>query len=102
MTDQPHSCPYCDLMFDYHEEVRDHILRDHHDFLKRLNVDPDSLRMPDPDEIESAIEAEMRNQIHHNLKAGIIRETGDGHFEYSFRGLLFLWGQFVKDMVRLC
>ena len=32
----------------------------------------------------------------------IIRETGDGHFEYSFRGLLFLWGQFVKDMVRLC
>ena len=79
-----------------------HILKDHHEFLRRANVDLDSLRMPDPEEIEDSIEAEMKCQIRHNLEAGIIRETGDGHFEYSFRGLLFLWGQFVKDMVRLC
>ena len=78
------------------------ILKDHHEFLRRSNVDPDTLLMPDPDEIEDSIETEMQTQIRHNLKAGIIRETGDGHFEYSFRGLLFLWGQFVKDMVRLC
>jgi len=31
MTEQPHTCPYCELMFDYHEEVRDHVLRDHRD-----------------------------------------------------------------------
>jgi hypothetical protein len=31
MTEQPHSCPYCELQFAYHEEVRDHILRDHPD-----------------------------------------------------------------------
>jgi len=24
-----HTCPYCDLIFDYHEEVKDHVLRDH-------------------------------------------------------------------------
>jgi len=78
------------------------ILGDHHAFLRKLKIEPDSLRVPDPEEIESAIEAEMKSQIRHNLEAGIIRETGDGHFEYTFRGLLFLWGQFVKDMVRLC
>ena len=78
------------------------ILADHHAYLRRLKIEPDSLRVPDPEEIESAIEAEMKSQIRHNLEAGIIRETGDGHFEYTFRGLLFLWGQFVKDMVRLC
>ncbi len=78
------------------------ILQDHHEFLRRMNIEADSLRMPDPDEIEESIETEMKTQIRHNLEAGIIRETGDGHFEYSFRGLLFLWGQFVKDMVRLC
>ena len=71
-------------------------------FLRKLKIEPDSLRVPDPEEIESSIEAEMNSQIRHNLEAGIIRETGDGHFEYTFRGLLFLWGQFVKDMVRLC
>jgi hypothetical protein len=78
------------------------ILRDHHGFLRKRKVAAESLRMPDPDEIEAAIEAEMKTQVRHNLDAGIIRETGDGYFVYSFRGLLFLWGQFVKDMVRLC
>lgn len=24
-----HSCPYCELVFSYHEEVKDHVLRDH-------------------------------------------------------------------------
>jgi hypothetical protein len=24
-----HTCPYCDLIFTYHEEVKDHIVRDH-------------------------------------------------------------------------
>lgn len=31
MTDGPRQCPYCDLRFEYHNEVKDHILRDHHD-----------------------------------------------------------------------
>jgi len=78
------------------------ILRDHHGFLRKRKVAAESLRMPDPDEIEASIEAEMKTQVRHNLDAGIIRETGDGYFVYSFRGLLFLWGQFVQDMVRLC
>jgi hypothetical protein len=25
----PHTCPYCDLVFLYHEEVKDHIVHDH-------------------------------------------------------------------------
>ena len=24
-----HNCPYCDLVFTYHEEVKDHIMHDH-------------------------------------------------------------------------
>jgi hypothetical protein len=58
--------------------------------------------MPDPEELEDGIEQEMRSQVAHNLAAGIVRLTGDGNFQYSKRGLVFLWGQFVKDMVRLC
>ncbi len=78
------------------------LLTDHRRFLSRMRVEAEALRVPDPDEIEESIEAEMKCQIRHNLEAGIIRETGDGHFVYSCRGLFFLWGQFVKDMVRLC
>ena len=58
--------------------------------------------MPDPENIEKNIETEMRDQVDHNLRSGIIRLTEDGHFQYSKRGLIFLWGQFIKDMIRLC
>ena len=78
------------------------ILNDHKAYLGRMNISPDQLRIPDPEEIESSIESEMREQVDHNLSAGIIRLTGDGHFQYSKRGLFFLWGQFIKDMVRFC
>jgi hypothetical protein len=78
------------------------ILGNHRDYLTRLKIPVDQLRVPDPEEIESSIEAEMHRQLQHNLATGIIRLTGDGHFQYSKRGLLFLWGQFIKDMVRFC
>ena len=78
------------------------ILADHRRYLARVHLPEDGLRMPDPEEIEDSIEREMRAQVDHNLAAGLIRLTDDGHFQYSKRGLIFLWGQFIKDMVRLC
>lgn len=78
------------------------ILGNHRDYLTRLNIPASQLRIPDPEEIENSIEREMRKQVQHNLSTGIIRLTGDGHFQYSKRGLIFLWGQFLKDMVRFC
>jgi hypothetical protein len=79
-----------------------YILRCHQEFLERNQVTNQLLKVPDPDDIEDSLEREMRNQVDSNLASGIIRLAGDGHFQYSKRGLLFLWGQFVKDMVRLC
>ncbi len=78
------------------------ILRDHRSYLCRAKLTSDLLRIPDPEGIEKSIELEMRRQLDHNLSTGIIRLTGDGHFQYSNRGLLFLWMQFIKDMVRFC
>lgn len=31
MEDVTHQCPYCDLRFDYHNEILDHVMRDHPD-----------------------------------------------------------------------
>jgi hypothetical protein len=78
------------------------ILRDHHGFLRRVKVGHQDLRVPDPEAIEQDIETEMKQYIDHNLERGVIRLTDDGHFAYSRRGLFFLWGQYVKDMIRLC
>jgi hypothetical protein len=78
-----------------------YVLRRHREFLSQNRVADDSLRMPDPEDVEDSLEREMKRQVEFNLKSGIIRLTGDGHFRYSKRGLVFLWGQFIKDMVRL-
>jgi hypothetical protein len=78
------------------------ILRNHREFLALNQVDTSQLRIPDPEDVEDSLEREMRAQVEFNLASGIIRLTGDGHFQYSKRGLLFLWGQFLKDMARLC
>ena len=29
MKDLTHNCPYCELRFEYHEEIKDHIVHDH-------------------------------------------------------------------------
>lgn len=78
------------------------ILKDHREFLKRKRISPDHLLVPDPEALEENIENEMREQVQHNLRTGIIEMSGDGHFQYSKRGLVFLWCQFIKDMIRLC
>jgi hypothetical protein len=78
------------------------ILRDHRQFLRKMKINRADLLIPDPDRLEDNIESEMRQQIDHNLKSGIIRLTEEGNFQYSKRGLLFLWYQFIKDMIRLC
>jgi len=78
------------------------ILADHRQYLRKMDISADELRIPDPENLESEIENEMRDQVTHNLRSGIIRPDGDSHFRYSPRGLVFLWGQFIKDMVRLC
>jgi len=31
MSENVHQCPYCELRFEYHNEVKDHIMRDHPD-----------------------------------------------------------------------
>ncbi len=31
MAPETHTCPYCELVFRYHEEVKDHVIHDHPD-----------------------------------------------------------------------
>lgn len=73
----------------------------HKKFIKKRGEDPEQLMIPDPDELNKEVEKDMREQIQHNLDSGIIALADNGNFRYSFRGLCFLWKQFIKDMIRL-
>ena len=73
----------------------------HEGFLQVHQVGVENRIDEDLDQVYRLLEAEVRGQIHHNLTRGIIRESGEGTFRYSWRGLFFLWAQVLKDMVKL-
>ncbi len=79
------------------------MLAEHRDFLLRLGVAPEDLVDENPEALPEQMETETQQQIRHNLDRGLIETCAQdpGQVRYSWRGLFFLYGQLVKDMVKL-
>ncbi len=79
------------------------LLAEHRDFLQRQSVGPDDLVDENPETLPSRMEVETQVQISHNLDRGLIEPVSEDpeKVRYSWRGLFFLYGQLVKDMVKL-
>lgn len=75
----------------------------HEEFLMGNGIGEDNLVAydPDADAVHELMEGEVRRQIEFNLASGLIAKCDSATFRYSWRGLFYLWGQFVKDMVKL-
>jgi len=73
----------------------------HRAFLGRSGLEPTALAEQDPEQFVETIQRETRRQVDHNLDQGLIELSGEGTFRYSWRGYLFLWRQFLRDLVRL-
>lgn len=77
------------------------MLADHRLFLDRERVGVDAVVAQEPETLAAQMESDMRRQIAHNLRSGVLKRDGDHLIRYSARGLLFLWCQFLRDLVRL-
>ena len=73
----------------------------HREFLRVNHVSPEQLAELDPDQIHVGIQDDLRAQIAHNLTSGLLKRTAEGQIQYSWRGLLFIWLQSLRDIVRL-
>ncbi len=82
-------------------ESFDILMDAHREFLVQKGVNTEEILIEDEKSFQQAMEEEIRLQVRHNLDSGLIALAGEGTFRYSWRGLFFLWGQFVKDMVKL-
>jgi hypothetical protein len=60
----------------------------------------DDLAALEPESIQEEIQKDLRAQIAHNLASGVLRKDSAGAVRYSWRGLLFIWLQFLRDLVR--
>lgn len=77
------------------------LYEDHREFLRQHGVATEMLEDLDPEKIEGQVQKDLRAQVAHNLATGVLRPVGESEVRYSWRGLLFLWLQFLRDFVRL-
>jgi hypothetical protein len=73
----------------------------HREFLKRNRVDPADIGPLDEEQMQTDIERDLRDQIAHNIHKGVLKQTAAGDVKYSWRGMIYLWWQFLVDLVRL-
>jgi len=74
----------------------------HREFLAVEGVGDADLAKEDPEKLSELIELETTRQIRHNVERGLIETAENSEtFRYSWRGLFYLYGQLIKDMVRL-
>src|SRR5438874_2679746 len=55
----------------------------------------------DEERMQTDIENDLREQIAHNVRAGVLKPAADDEVKYSWRGMIYLWCQFLLDLVRL-
>jgi hypothetical protein len=77
------------------------LLDSHRAYLARNEITATGLSDSSPEQIAGQLHAEQRAQIQHNLTAGILSRHADGEIRYTWRGLLYVWFQFLRDFVRL-
>jgi hypothetical protein len=73
----------------------------HREFLRLHNVETSVIDPMDEDRIQLEVENDLRDQIAHNIQAGVLKSTDNGEVKYSWRGMIYLWCQFLLDLVRL-
>jgi len=73
----------------------------HELFLQEKGLGEDALQVIDPETVRSAVERDMETQMQHNLREGLLQPADEGHGRYSWRGMLYLWFQFLRDIFRL-
>src|SRR6478609_2688881 len=77
------------------------LYQSHKTFLRDHAVETHVIDALDEDRIQNEIENDLRDQIAHNLQAGVLTQTPAGEIKYSWRGMIYLWCQFLLDLVRL-
>lgn len=73
----------------------------HQLFLAKNNVAPASIVALNAETMLEAMQTDLRQQIDHNLSAGVLLPSEEGKVRYSWRGMFYIWCQFIRDFVRL-
>lgn len=76
------------------------LLAGHGAFLAQRQIGREMLQPVETDSVRFAVERDMESQMQHNLREGLLEREGEEHGRYSWRGMLFLWWQVMRDILR--
>ncbi len=77
------------------------LYQSHKEYLRLHQVELGVINAMDEDQIQTEIENDLREQIAHNIEQGVLKPANDKEVKYSWRGMVYLWCQFLLDLVRL-
>lgn len=77
------------------------LYQSHKEYLRQHEVETSVITPMDEDRIQADIERDLREQIAHNIEKGVLKPAEEGEVKYSWRGMVYLWCQFLLDLVRL-
>src|SRR5437764_10775952 len=66
------------------------LYQSHKEFLRQNQVETSVIDPMDEDRIQLEVENDLRDQIAHNIKKGVLKSTPDGEVKYSWRGMVYL------------
>jgi hypothetical protein len=73
----------------------------HRSMLAKEHLDtPDVLPLV-PDQMRGLLEQDLKEQINHNVRSGLLTPAGNREVRYTWRGMFYLWSRFLLDFVRL-
>jgi len=76
------------------------LMAGHASLLRESGVSEESLQPVDPELVRAAVERDMETQMQHNIREGLLEPADESHGRYSWRGMLFLWWQSLRDIFR--
>src|SRR5881628_3731319 len=76
------------------------LYQSHKEFLRQNQVETSVIDSMNDERIQSEIENDLREQIKHNIDKGVLKSVDEHDVKYSFRGMVYLWCQFLLDLVR--
>jgi hypothetical protein len=73
----------------------------HRSLLKKERLRDGDVLPLNPEQSRELLEEDLRAQIDHNVRSGLLKPIGVKQVCYTWRGMLYLWFQFLLDFVRL-
>lgn len=73
----------------------------HRSMLSKAHLDSVDVQPLEPDHMRDLLEQDLKDQIEHNVRSGLLTPTSNHEVRYTWRGMIYLWSRFLLDFVRM-